>query len=80
MNIDSTIIFRIVLTHYIHAAFLHCFHYTDICATLLNEFKSVDENIWKLSGNKLRPTLAECCSSSFSSACGSIERTVIIIH
>ena len=33
--------------------FLHCLHYNDICETLLNELKSVDENILKLSGNKL---------------------------
>ena len=32
--------------------FLHCLHY-DIHETILNEFKSVDENILKLSGNKL---------------------------
>ena len=33
--------------------FLHCLHYNDIRETLLNELKSVDENILKLSGNKL---------------------------
>ena len=33
--------------------FLHGLHYNDICATLLNELKSVDENILKLFGNKL---------------------------
>ena len=33
--------------------FLHCLHYNEICETLLNELKSVDENILKLSGNKL---------------------------
>ena len=34
--------------------FLHCLHYNDIRATLLlNELKSVEENISKLSGNKL---------------------------
>ena len=33
--------------------FLHCLHYNDICETLLNELKSVDENILKLSENKL---------------------------
>ena len=33
--------------------FLHCLHYNDIRATRLNELKSVDENILKLSGNKL---------------------------
>ena len=33
--------------------FLYCLHYNDICETLLNELKSVDENILKLSGNKL---------------------------
>ena len=62
MNIDSITIFRIVLTHYVHAAqrlsqllifFLHCLHYNDICETLLNELKSVDENILKLSVNNL---------------------------
>ena len=33
--------------------FLNCLHYNDICESLLNEFKSIDENISKLSGNKL---------------------------
>ena len=33
--------------------FIHCLHYNDIRATLLNEFKSVDENILKLFDNKL---------------------------
>ena len=33
--------------------FLHCLHYNDIRETLLNELKSVDENILKLSENKL---------------------------
>ena len=33
--------------------FLHYFHFNDICETLLNELKSVDEHILKLSGNKL---------------------------
>ena len=33
--------------------FLHYLHYNDIRETLLNELKSVDENILKLSGNKL---------------------------
>ena len=33
--------------------FLHGLHYHDIRETLLNEPKSVDENILKLSGNKL---------------------------
>ena len=33
--------------------FLHCLHYNDIRQTLLNELKSIDENILKLSGNKL---------------------------
>ena len=33
--------------------FLHCLHYNDIRETLLNELKLVDENILKLSGNKL---------------------------
>ena len=33
--------------------FMHCLHYNDIRATLLNELKSVDENILKLSDNKL---------------------------
>ena len=33
--------------------FLHCLHYNDIRETLLNELKSADENILKLSGNKL---------------------------
>ena len=33
--------------------FLHCFHYNDICETLLYELKSIDENILKLSDNKL---------------------------
>ena len=32
---------------------LHCLHYNDICTTLLNELKLVNENILKLSGNKL---------------------------
>ena len=32
---------------------LHCLHYNDIRETLLNELKSIDENILKLSGNKL---------------------------
>ena len=32
--------------------FLHCLHY-NILETLLNELKSVDENILTLSGNKL---------------------------
>ena len=32
---------------------LHCLHYNDIRATLLNELKSVDENILKLFGTKL---------------------------
>ena len=33
--------------------FIHCLYYNDICATLFNELKSVDENILKLSDNKL---------------------------
>ena len=33
--------------------YLHCLHYNNIRETLLNELKSVDENILKLSGNKL---------------------------
>ena len=33
--------------------FMHCFHYNDIRATLLNELKTVDENIFKLSDIKL---------------------------
>ena len=33
--------------------FLHCLHYNDICEPLSNELKSVDQNILKLSGNKL---------------------------
>ena len=33
--------------------FLHCLHYNDIRETLFNELKSIDENILKLSGNKL---------------------------
>ena len=33
--------------------FLHCLHYNDIREILLNELKSIDENILKLSGNKL---------------------------
>ena len=33
--------------------FLHCLHYNDTRETLLNELKSIDENILKLSGNKL---------------------------
>ena len=33
--------------------FMHCLHYNDIHATFLNELKSVDENILKLSDNKL---------------------------
>ena len=33
--------------------FLHCLHYNSTRATLLNELKSVDENILKLSDNKL---------------------------
>ena len=33
--------------------FLHCLHYNDIRETLLNELKLIDENILKLSGNKL---------------------------
>ena len=33
--------------------FLHCLHYNDIYVTLLNELISVDENILKLSSNKL---------------------------
>ena len=33
--------------------FLHCLHYNNIRETLLNDLKSVDENILKLSGNKL---------------------------
>ena len=37
--------------------FLHCLHYHDICETVLNEPKSVDENILKLSGNKLTSLL-----------------------
>ena len=32
---------------------LRCFHYNDIRETLLNELKSIDENIFKLSGSKL---------------------------
>ena len=32
---------------------LHCLHYNDIRETLLNELKSIDENIFKLSGSKL---------------------------
>ena len=37
--------------------FLHCLHYNDIYVTLLNELISVDENILKLSGNKLHNLL-----------------------
>ena len=33
--------------------FLHCLDYNDSRPTLLNKLKSVDENILKLSGNKL---------------------------
>ena len=33
--------------------FLHCLYYNDVRETLLNEFKSLYENILKLSGNKL---------------------------
>ena len=33
--------------------FLHCLRYNDIRATLLNDLKSVDQNILKLSGNKV---------------------------
>ena len=32
---------------------MRCFHYSDIRAKLLNELESVDENILKLSDNKL---------------------------
>ena len=32
---------------------MHCLYYNDIRATLLNELKSVGENILKLSDNKL---------------------------
>ena len=31
---------------------LHCLHSNDIRETLLNELKSIDENIFKLSGSK----------------------------
>ena len=33
--------------------FVYCLHYNDIRETLLNELKSIHENILKLSGNKL---------------------------
>ena len=33
--------------------FLHCLHYNDTREALLNVLKSIDENILKLSGNKL---------------------------
>ena len=32
---------------------MHCLYYNDIRAILINELKSVDENILKLSDNKL---------------------------
>ena len=38
--------------HFYHF-FMHCLYYNDIRATLLNELKSVGENILKLSDNKL---------------------------
>ena len=62
MNIDSITIFRIVINPLCTCSlevettshfFLHCLHYNNIRAALLNEFKSVDENMLKLSGSML---------------------------
>ena len=42
-----------ILLHQFHTSWTDILHYNDIPATLLNELKSVDENILKLSDNKL---------------------------